>query len=390
MSKPPFSPFPREEYDGRVVRARQHLARAGFDGAICVGPDLLNYLGGFDCVSYFSPQALILATGETREPTLFIRNADTPHAAETSWTEDIRTYQLHGEDPFDVIASIVAERGLARGRLAIDMGAYSCTGRYLERLRAALPGVTLVDATDLLSSLQFIKSPAELAHMRAAGRMAEAGLVAARERLEIGMTEIEYCGHIEAAMRAQGSEFPALPALCASGWRGPGMHSTPTGKKIERGDMIHLEFAGVHNRYHAVAIMTLAAGEPPAPARDYYDLGNETLRAGLAACIPGDDIAQIERASIEPLRRAGREDAYMVMMGTGLGVAYPPIWGGSLHVQRWSDLKIEAGMVFYLHSCLQFMSEKLGILQGGTYHVTETGIETLCGAGDVELEIIGG
>jgi hypothetical protein len=79
---------------------------------------------------------------------------------------------------------------------------------------------------------------------------------------------------------------------------------------------------------------------------------------------------------------------YMVMMGTGLGVAYPPIWGGSLHVNRWSDLTIETGMVFYLHSCLQFMDEKIGILQGGTYHVTETGVEMLCGSGDHELLVV--
>jgi|GEM_PF-1436580 len=388
MTPPPFSPFPKEEYEGRVSRARNLLEEAGFDGSICVGPDHLNYLGGFDCVSYFSPQALVFSVADTREPTLFIRNADVPHAEETSWTQDIRTYQLYGEDPFDVIADIAQGLGIASGRIAVDMGAHACTGRYLNRLRAAMPNADLEDATDLLSSLQFVKSEAELVHMRTASRMAEIGLEAARTSLKVGMTEIQYCGKIEAAMRAVGSEYPALPSLCASGWRGPGMHSTPTNKTIEKGELVHLEFPGVSNRYHSVGIMSLAAGEPSAQAREFYDLGNETLTAAVNACVPGDKIGALEHASIEPLKKAGREDAYMVMMGTGLGIAYPPIWGGSLHINRWSDLTIEVGMVFYLHSCLQFMEEKIGILQGGTYLVTEAGAELLCGSGEHDLLVV--
>ncbi len=388
MTPPPFTPFPKAEYEARVTRARARLEAAGYDGSICVGPDLLNYLGGFDCCSYFSPQALVFSAADTQEPTLLIRNADVPHADETSWTKNIRTYQLNGEDPFDVIADIAIGLGISKGRIAVDMAAYACTGRYLNRLRAAFPNATLVDATDLLSSLQFVKSEAELVHMRTAGRMAELGLEAARTTLRVGMTEIEYCGEIEAEMRASGSEYPALPSLCASGWRGPGMHSTPMNKKIENGDLVHLEFPGVSNRYHSVAIMSIAAGEPTAQAREFYDLGNETLRAALDACVPGRGIGEMEHASIEPLKKAGREDAYMVILGTGLGVAYPPIWGGSLHINRWSDLKIEAGMVFYVHSCLQFMEENIGILQGGTYHVTDSGVEMLCGSGEIDLLVV--
>ena len=388
MEIPPFSPFPKTEYEGRVSRAREELGAAGFDGCICVGPDLLNYLGGFDCCSYFSPQALVFSVKGNEEPTLFVRNADTPHVRETSWTRSIRTYQLHGEDPVDVIADIARGLGLENARIALDMGAYSCTGRYAEKLITALSPAKVEDATDLLSSLQFVKSEAEMKYMREAGRIADLGIAAARKSLQIGMTEIELCGEIEAVMRAEGSEYPALPSLCASGWRGPGMHSTPTNKKIEKGDLVHLEFPGVSYRYHSVAIMSLAAGEPSAQAREFYDLGNETLRCALEKCIPGGALADVEHASIEPLKRVGREDAYMVMLGTGLGVAYPPIWGGSLLINRWSDITIQKGMVFYVHSCLQFMEEGIGILQGGTYHVTDTGVEMLCGAGDCELLVV--
>ena len=45
-------------------------------------------------------------------------------------------------------------------------------------------------------------------------------------------------------------------------------------------------------------------------------------------------------------------------------------------------------MVFVLHSCLELPDEKLGVIQGGTYALEETGIRMLVGAGDVDLLVL--
>ena len=59
-----FSAFGEAEYRERLARAREHLARAGFDGCVSVAPEHLYYLGGYDAwVSVNSPQALIFRTG---------------------------------------------------------------------------------------------------------------------------------------------------------------------------------------------------------------------------------------------------------------------------------------------------------------------------------------
>jgi hypothetical protein len=44
--------------------------------------------------------------------------------------------------------------------------------------------------------------------------------------------------------------------------------------------------------------------------------------------------------------------------------------------------------VFVLHAYIQLLEEGLGIIQGGTYALTETGVEMLVGCGDVELEVV--
>ena len=45
-------------------------------------------------------------------------------------------------------------------------------------------------------------------------------------------------------------------------------------------------------------------------------------------------------------------------------------------------------MVFVLHAYIQLLEERLGIIQGGTYALTNNGLEMLVGGGAVELEVI--
>lgn len=47
--------------------------------------------------------------------------------------------------------------------------------------------------------------------------------------------------------------------------------------------MVHLEFAGVAARYDAAAIHTMALGDPGPRARDVYEAGRASLKAGIEA-----------------------------------------------------------------------------------------------------------
>jgi Xaa-Pro aminopeptidase len=157
---------------------------------------------------------------------------------------------------------------------------------------------------------------------------------------------------------------------------------------IESGDLVHLEFAGVHRRYHAAAIHTFAAGEPGKRAREIYDLGRASLAAGIAACRPGAPVAAVEEASLVPLRAVGLEGAALMRFGYGIGISYPPIWLEPLQISRGVDMRLETGMVFVLHAYLQLLEERLGVIQGGTYALTPGGLEMLVGGGDVPLEVV--
>ena len=77
----------------------------------------------------------------------------------------------------------------------------------------------------------------------------------------------------------------------------------------------------------------------------------------------------------------------MMRFGYGIGIAYPPIWLETLQISRGFDRRLAANMVFVLHACLELPDEHIGVIQGGTYLLSESGLEMLVGAGVVGLEV---
>jgi Xaa-Pro dipeptidase len=383
-----YAAFTENEHRHRLSRARVILKQNGIACCVSVAPEHLYYFAGYDSwVSVNSPQALIFME-DGGEPVLIVRDVDLALPRETSWVADIRTYHLFSEDVAALVASVAREKGFRGGKIAIETQSYALPYSQGRALAQALAPAELVDATEMLGALRMVKSPPEMKYLRSAARFAELGLEAARETLKPGITEIDLAAAVEGAMRRAGSDYWSIPTELASGPRTAGGHATPRHRVIESGDLVHLEFAGVDRRYHATAVHTLAVGQPSRRAREVYALARASLAAGIAAVRPGVRVAEVEEASLEPLRRVGVERAAAMRFGYGIGVAYPPIWLEPLQISRGFDRVLEPGMVFVLHAYIQLLEEDLGIIQGGTYTLTGTGIEMLVGGGDVELEVV--
>ena len=383
-----YAAFTETEHRERLGRARQTLKQNGIDCCVSVAPEHLYYLAGYDSwVSVNSPQALIFMV-DRGEPALIVRDVDLALPRETSWVTDIRPYHLFTDDFAALIASVVQEKGFRGGRIGIETQSYALPYALGGAIARALAPAELVDATDMLGAIRLIKSPQEMTYVRSAARFARLGLDAARKALKPGMTEIDLAAAVEGAMRRAGSDYWSIPTELASGSRTAGGHATPRDRRIESGDLVHLEFAGVDRRYHATAVHTLAVGQPSRRAREVYDLARQSLAAGVAGVRSGARVADVEEASLAPLRRVGLEGAAVMRFGYGIGVAYPPIWLEPLQISRGFDQVLAPGMVFVLHAYLQLLEEGLGVIQGGTYALTDTGLEMLVGGGDVELEVV--
>jgi Xaa-Pro dipeptidase len=212
-----FSP---EELAARRKAAAGELAGRGLDGLLMFRQESMYYLTGYDTFGYVFFQCLYMgADGETL--TLLTRTPDVRQAEHTSVVEDIRVwYDAEGADPATDLREILEEHGLRGKRLGIETDAYGLTGYNLKRVEAALDGFCeLVETSDLVSRLRVIKSPAEIAYVREAARLADLGLDRAVEVAAPGIFEGEVLAALQGAIFEGGGDFPANEVIIGSGSR---------------------------------------------------------------------------------------------------------------------------------------------------------------------------
>ena len=156
----------------------------------------MYYLTGYDTFGYVFFQCLYL--GADGRFFLLTRAPDLRQAWHTSVVEDVRVWvDAPDAKPAEELRKVLAEYGAKGKRLGVEYEAYGLTARNGKRLEAALEGfATLTDASDLVTRLRLVKSPAEIAYVRKAAELADLALDEAERLAGPGAYE----GEILAAM----------------------------------------------------------------------------------------------------------------------------------------------------------------------------------------------
>lgn len=365
--------FPAEEFAQRQDRARAVVAAAGFDALIVTGPETIFWLTGRQTAGYFAFQALILPA-TPRAPVLLVRQLELAGARANTWLDDVFAYQ-DGEDPLAALAGLTADLGLSN--LAIERDGWFLSPAMLAALDRRFDGA-LGDGSGLVAPLRAVKSPLEIAAIRAAAGYAEAGLAAGIAACHAGATENSVTAAMMSAAIAAGSEVMAMEPLVSSGPRSGLPHMTWRRRELAEGDGIFLELAGSHARYHAALMRSVWIGQPPALALSMMDCAQEALAAALEECRPGNSCAVPHRAAQAVIDRAGHTAAFRKRIGYSMGVAFAPDWGEGAILSLFEGVGriIEPGMVFHLPATLRDYGRfTVGVSE--TVIITETGAETL-------------
>ena len=223
---PAFAAFPESVHRERLDRARAALREVGAEACICVAPEQLYYLGGYDSWTAMNGVQGMVFTSTDDEPTLIVRDADVPMALETTWMQDIRSYHLGKDDPLTLIAAAVDER-TGNGACGIELESRALPPAAANALVSRLRPREVIDASDVMGALRTVKDRRELEYLQTAGGYADAGLRALASSFRAGITEIELASAIEGAVRSAGSDYPAIPLELAGGSRAAAGHGTP-------------------------------------------------------------------------------------------------------------------------------------------------------------------
>jgi Xaa-Pro aminopeptidase len=316
--------------DEILGKTRRAMLEQGLDALVATSPENMAYVSGAISPSQKAVRSRLAAAivpleGETEVVTIGI---DGPVVASQSRLDSIRTYQEFVEDPVEVFAASMRERGLSDGLIGIEQ-----------------------------------------THLSFAERIA----VEACASFGPSSTEREIASFI--AQRYAEEDADGLTMLVVgSGPRSSVANAPPTGRALERGDVLRLDIIGTKAHYHSDVARTAVVCEPTDEQQRVYDLLLGVHRRCLEALRPGalsSDVYRIYRDAMD----AARLPPYH-FVGHGLGI--------TLHeepfVNELKSIPLEEGMVLCIEP-LTLIEGHFGMQIEDEVVITADGYEPFSEAG---------
>ena len=366
--------FSVDEYRSRTAKVQAAMQREDLDALLIHDRASICYLAGVEnCYMTAYYAAVVLAQGE---PILLASEFEILNALVGGWSEQRVSFAVR-EDPIRATCRLLLELNLGQKRIGIQPAKLSAE-RY-EKLRSGLPDAKIVDAGAILPAAMLIKSPAEIAYLRDAGRLSTLGMEAAFSAVAAGRTDNDVAAAAAEAMLRAGSEFMCIDPIVTVGERSGIPHSTFRRTTLQAGDAIFIEVGGCMCRYSAPLMRTAAIVPISDEIQRATDACRDSLNALLAAMRPGSlarDAAAQAKAAWRPLCEE------LIWHGTyaySVGLGFPPDWNDApACISEESELVLEPGMCFHATTTLR-RAARFGVAMSETILISDSGHEVLTG-----------
>ena len=382
-------PFSREEHLQRQARLRQSLAEAGVDAMLVFAQESHYWLTGYDTGGFVFFQCAVV-TSDERPIVLLTRRPDLIQARVTSTIEDIRIWWDSEEaDPARDLKGILEELGLKGGRLAIELNTHGLTGWNLWRVQRALEGFcTLEDDGHLIRKLRLVKSPAEIAYTRKAGKILDRSLDAVIAAARPGVLDSQVKAEYLRAILSEGADMPPNPPLFNSGPRAIYGRGVSEPRRLEAQDQFLVEYPVAYRRYNVKTEWTILFGAPDDRQVRMYEAARSTLHRMTEIARPGCSLGEIFDAHADGLDSAGYAAHRYSATGYSVGCTFAPT---SMDVPPMiysgNPTLCEPGMTLFYHVMMGDADTGFGMGVGHTLLITEDAPEVLTGLPD-ELTVV--
>ncbi len=300
------------EVAARVPRLRRRLVEAGCDALLVTRLVNVRYLTGFTgsaALLLVLPDDLVFVTdGRYRDQSaLELGQAGVEARIQVGLT---------GGKQKEIVQEATA--GLARLGLEAAAVTWAQQRKFDDEW---FPEVELVATEGVVEDLRKVKDAGEVERVAAAAAIADEALARVRHRLADGLTEEEFALELDFEMRRGGASGPSFETIVASGPNGAKPHHRPSARRIERGELVVLDFGAMVDGYCSDMTRTLCVGRPSsATARRMVEVVAESQQAGVDAVRAGAEGKAVDEVCRKVIAEAGWADAFLHSTGHGVGL----------------------------------------------------------------------
>ena len=180
-------------------------------------------------------------------------------------------------------------------------------------------GDAVVAAPRLVETLRMVKDDAEVEALTRACAAADRAFAQMTAWLAPGLTERDAAVRLAADIVAEGAGS-GFDMIFAAGPNTAVPHHRPTGRVLEAGDLVKVDFGAAVDGYHSDMTRMLSLGAPPARLQEVYDVVRAAQQAGLDAAVAGGGTGAVDRACRAVIDDAGFAGTFIHGTGHGVGL----------------------------------------------------------------------
>lgn len=205
--------------------------------------------------------------------------------------------------------------------------------------------------TEILKNLRRHKSIDEKNKILKAQEIAEKALDKTLAKLSTGITEKELAAKLEYNMSILGSEKPSFETIVLFGEKTSVPHGVPGDKKLNKNDIILIDFGAVFEGYHSDMTRTILIGDPGEKIKTIYNLVLKVQEECIDATKKGMKLSRLHNLAVELFGDKSKYFTHSLGHGVGLDIHETPT------VSFKSEQVLEDGDIITIEPGLYFENE---------------------------------
>lgn len=243
----------------------------------------------------------------------------------------------------------------------------------LSFLESSAPQAKFVSAEESLSYLRMRKDSNEISAMREAVNIAQRALQATLGFIQVGKTERQIATELTLQLLKAGSEasIPFTP-IVASGPNSANPHAVLSGRQLQRGDLLIIDWGASYDGYISDLTRTFAIGPVEAEFERIARIVASANEAGRSAARPGVTAGEVDQITRAVITETGYGVFFTHRTGHGIGMEGHE----APYLYQENKLPLAVGMTFTIEPGI-YLPERGGVRIEDNMVITEGGAESL-------------
>ncbi len=182
--------------------------------------------------------------------------------------------------------------------------------------------VLVKTGSKIVKEMRLIKDARETDRVRKAAEIASQTVGEIISKLSVGITEVEVACEYGSKIVLKGAFKPAFETIVAFGEDSSNPHSTPSSRRLRRGDIMLIDAGADYFNYKSDLTRTMVFGESPEKneATHMIEAVEESKKAVEKKALPGIKAREIDKLACEVLDEYGLSKYFAHSLGHGVGI----------------------------------------------------------------------